>query len=96
MEFNCNVKIVDAMMGTGKSSAAINYINQSDSSEKFLVITPYLPEVERYRKECAVKHFKQPTYGTGGNGTKLGSLKALINRGENIVSTHALLYADYG
>lgn len=90
MEFNCNVKIVDAMMGTGKSSAAINYINQSDSSEKFLVITPYLPEVERYRKECAVKHFKQPTYGTGGNGTKLGSLKALINRGENIVSTHAL------
>ena len=90
MEFDCNVKIVDAMMGAGKSSAAINYINQSEADEKFLVITPYLPEVERYRKECPTKHFKQPTYGTGGNGTKLGSLKTLINRGENIVSTHAL------
>ena len=90
MEFDCDVKIVDAMMGAGKSSAAINYINRSDPSERFLVITPYLPEVERYRKECAVKHFKQPSYGTGGNGTKLDSLKALINRRENIVSTHAL------
>lgn len=90
MNFNCNVKIVDEMMGMGKSSAAINHINQSnDSDTKFLVITPYIDEVDRYKRECPRKRFKAPIYGVG-NGTKVDSLKDLINREENIVSTHAL------
>lgn len=62
MEFNCDVKIVDAMMGAGKSSAAINYINKSEDDEKFLIITPYLSEVDRYKTECPNKKFKQPTF----------------------------------
>lgn len=89
MEFNCDVKIVDAMMGAGKSSAAINYINQSKDEEKFLIVTPYLREVERYKRECPNKKFKQPTFSQG-KGSKIASIKTLINRGENIVSTHAL------
>ncbi len=89
MEFNCDVKIVDAIMGAGKSSAAINYIKQSKDEEKFLIITPYLREIERYKEECPNKRFKQPTFSQG-KGSKFASIKTLIDRGENIVSTHAL------
>ena len=39
--------IVDEIMGSGKSSAAINYINNSPHDKKFLVITPYLDEIKR-------------------------------------------------
>lgn len=91
MEFNCNVKIVDGMMGIGKSSSIINYINSPFSNEElFLVITPYKDEIIRYKNACSNKNFKQPMYNTSGNGSKVDSLKELINKGENIVSTHAL------
>lgn len=89
MDFNCNVKIVDSMMGSGKSSAAINHINMSSDDAKFLIITPYLDEIERFKKKCPRNKFKSPIYGVG-DGTKIASLKTLVSRGENIVSTHAL------
>lgn len=86
MDFNCDVKIVDMIMGSGKTSSAINFINAAMSNEKFLFITPYLEEVERIRKACPEKNFKEPKE----LGTKLNGIKHLINCGENIVSTHAL------
>ena len=85
--FDCDVRIVDELMGSGKSMTAINYINRSDSDEKFLYITPYLSEVERIKTNCAEKKFKEPCFL---RGRKLEGIKELINRGENIVSTHAL------
>ena len=83
----CDIKvtIIDEMMGRGKSSAAINYINSSD--ERFIVITPYLDEVERYKSACRSKKFKEPVRR---QGSKLLDVKQLIQAGENIVSTHAL------
>lgn len=87
-QFDCNVKIVDSIMGSGKTFAAINYINQS-KDERFLVITPYLSEVERYKECCKDKNFKTPST-KNSKGTKIESLKWLLNRGINIVSTHAL------
>lgn len=87
MDFNCNVNIVDAIMGSGKTCSIINYINKSEN-ETFLVITPYLDEIERYRKCCPSKNFKTPHFDN--NQTKLDDIKKLINKGENIVSTHAL------
>lgn len=74
-------------MGKGKTTSAINFINQSDDEEKFLFITPYLKEVERIKKNCPTKKFRQPCFL---NGRKLDGIKELINRGDNIVSTHAL------
>lgn len=79
------VIIVDEMMGRGKSSAAINYINNSD--ERFIVITPYLDEVARYKSSCRSKKFREPIKR---QGSKLSDIKQLIQAGENIVSTHAL------
>ena len=87
MEFNCSVKIVDAIMGAGKSQSIINHINNSRDG-KFLVITPYLDEVKRYKKFCPYKNFKTPMFESGK--TKLDDIKRLISRGENIISTHAL------
>lgn len=86
MKFNCEVKIVDMIMGAGKTSSAINYINKSDSDERFLFITPYLDELDRIKEMCASKNFKEPKE----MGTKLYGIKRLITNGENIVSTHAL------
>ena len=82
----CKVKIVDEMMGRGKSSAAINYINGS-KDRRFLVITPYLDEIKRYKSACPSRHFTEPIYK---NGSKLNSIKELIRAGKNIVSTHSL------
>lgn len=87
MNFNCNVKIVDEIMGRGKSFSAINHINSTGLDEKFLVITPYLTEIKRYQKFCTRRNFKQPIYN---NCTKTDSLKALVNKEENIIATHAL------
>ena len=62
MEFNCKVKIVDAIMGAGKSQSIINLINNSDEDDRFLVITSYLDEVKRYRDSCPQKKFKAPKF----------------------------------
>lgn len=86
MIFNCNVNIVDAIMGAGKTSAIINYINKSE--DRFLVVTPFLDEITRYRESCKTKNFKSPRFEN--KKTKLDNLKLLIGNGDNIVSTHAL------
>ena len=88
MEFNCKVKIVDAIMGAGKSQSIINLINNSDEDDRFLVITSYLDEVKRYRDSCPQKKFKAPKFEN--NKSKLDSLKKLIISGQNICSTHSL------
>lgn len=80
------IKIVDAIMGAGKTSAAINYINSSDTSTKFLYITPYIREVGRIKMSCTSKKFKEPQI----MGNKLNGIRYLLNKGENVVSTHAL------
>ena len=87
MNFNCKVNIVDAIMGAGKTQSIMNYINNT-CDKKFLVITPFLDEITRYKNYCKSKNFKAPKFEN--NKTKLDSLKKLINNGENIISTHAL------
>lgn len=74
------------IMGSGKTSSAINYINNTEDGSKFLFITPYLDEIARIKDSCPLKNFKEPK----AIGTKLEGIKFLINRGDNIVSTHAL------
>lgn len=88
MEFNCEINIVDAIMGSGKTCSIINLINESDDDTRFLVITPFLDEIERYKKFCPGKNFKSPKFESQQN--KLENIKALISKQENIVSTHAL------
>lgn len=81
------VHVIDAIMGAGKTSAAINFIKQSPE-KKFIYITPYLTEVERIKKEC---NFKEPVKWNQ-SAPKILDLKRLLEKGENIVTTHALFH----
>lgn len=51
------ITVVDARMGRGKSSAAIQYMNEHKTEKRFMYITPYLTEVERI---CECCDFDQP------------------------------------
>lgn len=90
MEFNNKCYVVDAICGSGKTTAVINMINNSDKDKRFLIITPYLTEVERYKRECPDRDFRTPPPITKTGKSKLSSLKQMIKEGKNIVSTHAL------
>lgn len=91
MEFNCNVHVIDAIMGAGKTSAAINYMKNADESERFMYITPLRTEVARIMKQCKEKNFLQPEERFLTD-TKLNSIKRLVTNNENIASTHALFH----
>lgn len=83
------VKVVDSIMGSGKTSAMIDMINKSDKEDRFIYITPYLDEVERIMSECQVANFKQPL---SVNGSKVNGVKNLLIKNQNIVSTHSLFH----
>ncbi|MDM5282665.1 hypothetical protein [Peribacillus frigoritolerans] len=83
-----NINIVDSIMGSGKTSWAIQYMNEAPTYQKFIYITPFKTEVERVLSSVN-RDFKQPDGDSAGE-TKLEDIKRLISDGENIVSTHSL------
>lgn len=83
-----NIKVVDARMGRGKTSAAVDYMI-THPDKRFIYVTPYLTEVSRICHAC---DFEQPDDETG---TKLNAMRELVMDGKNISTTHSLLfYAD--
>lgn len=90
------IKVCDAIMGSGKSSAAINYMN-SHPTKKFIYITPYLEEAERIRNSCPSLHFKEPSDKLKEfSFRKFEHTMELLSNGENITSTHNMFlrYSD--
>ncbi|MDM5334973.1 hypothetical protein QUF56_17390 [Ureibacillus composti] len=81
------VTVVDSIMGSGKTSWAIQFINQSPEYIKFIFITPYKSEVIRIINSTA-REFVQPESTAGF--TKMKSLKEIISKGKNIAATHKL------
>lgn len=81
------VYYIDEIMGRGKTSAMINYINSCGEDRRFLFITPMLSEDARICKACTEKQFCQPC---GDEQPKREDIKRLIEGGANIASTHAL------
>lgn len=80
-----SVKICDSIMGSGKSCAAIRYMNEQE--KRFIYLTPYLDEVQRIKDSCCEKKFMSPeNKGVG----KLDNLHQLLGNKQNIASTHAL------
>lgn len=82
------IHVCDAIMGMGKTSAAINYINSAPPDKKFIFLTPYLSECDRIQEACPTKRFVQPEET---RGSKLNDLRNHLFAGRNIASTHALL-----
>lgn len=75
------IEIIDAIMGSGKTSWAIQYIN-TVQNEKIIYCTPFLSEIERIREKCFNRYFYEPV------GKKIDSFNNLLQDGENIAVTH--------
>ncbi|MFT9848976.1 hypothetical protein [Aneurinibacillus sp. REN35] len=83
------IKIVDSIMGAGKTSWALQYIEDAPMYKKFIYITPYLDEVQRIITSVKSRTFIQPN-NNNSEGRKLRSLKELIVAGKDIAATHSL------
>jgi len=75
-------------MGSGKSSAAITYMNEH-SDDKFIYITPYLEEAGRIKEQCPALCFVEPSSDRYEfRHSKILHTIGLIHDGENITTTH--------
>ena len=82
------ITIVDAPPGYGKTSWAINHMNE-EKFERFIYITPYKDELKRVIKSCDEREFVQPNEKLG-KGSKRNHFYDLIESGVNM----QLEYAD--
>ncbi|WP_272031209.1 hypothetical protein [Oceanobacillus kimchii] len=82
------IKVIDSIMGSGKTSWAIQHMSEAHPFKKFIYITPYLDEVQRIREKTD-RTFFEPN-NNNKDGSKMRSLKELIADGKDIVSTHSL------
>lgn len=87
------IYVCDAVMGSGKTSATIDYIN-THPDERFIYITPYLDEADRMMRGCSMTKFDVPNSRRSaykrGRYSKLEDARELISQGRSIASTHAL------
>lgn len=89
--------IVDEVPGAGKTCAAINFINSTPRSSRFLFVTPFISEVERICDRCG---FIQPPdeliiekpdkEKEKRKAYKRVEIRKLIAKGKNIATTHSL------
>ncbi|MDY4127629.1 hypothetical protein [Peptostreptococcus porci] len=82
------ITIVDAPCGYGKTSWAINFMNE-EKFDRFIYITPFLDELKRVVKSCDEREFIQPNEKLG-KGSKRNHFYDLVETGVNVCSTHAL------
>lgn len=88
MNEQCKITIVDAPCGAGKTSFAIQYMN-NEIFERFIYITPFLSEIDRVIKSCDCREFRKPSEKLG-KGSKTNHFYELVKEGYNIVSSHSL------
>jgi len=85
-----NVCIISAVMGTGKTEAAINYVKGLPPDKKIIVATPYKDEIDRYERDTGFK-LRQPVNPNDDNRPLKHFFKKLLEQGSNIVTSHELL-----
>ena len=79
------IKVVDDIMGSGKSTWAINYIN-NNQEKKFLCVVPLLEECERFKEQTEIDIVDPKNWGS-----KWNNFKWLVENEKNIVTTYALI-----
>lgn len=79
-----HITVIDAIMGSGKTSWAIQYMNNTPSH--FLYITPFLSEIDRIKSSVHKPFYSPANRGKG----KLENLNTLLMGNENIAATHEL------
>ena len=90
------INIVDDVCGSGKTSLAIQMINESEMAgfgdckitiKKYIYVTPYLREVKRVINATKADFF-EPSFKDGTS--KFENFKMLVALGKNIVTTHEI------
>ena len=87
------IYVCDSHMGCGKTSAAIQMINnlaKESIRPKILFITPYLDEIERIKNTVNIELIEPEICFKNGSSNKMNSFKDLIYSNCDIISTHAL------
>lgn len=84
MNDNASITVVDALMGSGKTSWAIQEINENPD-KSFVYCTPFLDEVTRIKNTCN-RDFKEPQFK---GRRKIDDFNLLLMNGEDIVLTHS-------
>lgn len=82
------VRVIDSIMGSGKTTWSIRFMNEADSAKRFIFVTPFLEEVNRIISSVTNRQFVQPTHNI--DGKKMTSFKKLVEDGKNIATTHSL------
>lgn len=85
------IMVVDRIMGAGKTTAVINFINDLPNSVHFIYVAPYLSEVGRIIVNCIDKKFCTPMT-QNSKGTKKQGFIELLEQEQNIVCSHALFH----
>lgn len=83
------IKVIDSIMGSGKSSYAIQKMNEIDDERSYIYVTPYLDECSRIEEYVVGRKMNQPNAKLG-KGSKLNHFKELISKGKDVVMTHSL------
>lgn len=86
MREETQVTVVDALMGAGKTSWIIDYLNHN-RDENFIYITPFITETERI-KNAVVRDVKLPEVKDASG--KLGNVLTLLKNEDDIAATHKL------
>lgn len=94
------IEVVASIMGTGKSTAIINWINENPPTPEkpMLIILPYLGEIERFKRALKSAEFVEPEIDRSAKDeekkctkdTKRKVIQSLLLEGKNIITTHAL------
>lgn len=81
-------KVCDAIMGSGKSSAAITYMNEHPE-QKFIYITPYCAEATRIQKSCPKLNFFVPQKTNDSRWSVTSQTSQALDNRRNVASTHS-------
>ena len=78
-----HITIVDSIMGSGKTSWAIQYMN-SNPDKSFIFVTPFLEQIERIKKNSNRVFYDPKNW----ERTKRDDFNVLIEDGRDIAVTH--------
>lgn len=79
------ITVIDSIMGSGKTSWAIQEIN-ANKETSYIFVTPFLSEIDRIRRETDIVFYEPIQKGEG----KLKSFHELLINGHNVAVTHKL------
>jgi hypothetical protein len=84
------VKVIDSIMGSGKTTWAIQHMMENQSDKRFVYVTPYLDEIKRIIDSCNNRHNRRFAQPNGSKQSKSEHLKTLLATEKDIACTHKL------